>query len=64
LYLFKVLFKHLPGITEQWHEKQSGRPVSTCYLKLGPPEYKTGVLTTQPQHYVIQCYRWNSFTAQ
>jgi hypothetical protein len=48
-YNFKLLSQHLPGRAEKNHEtlrQDSRSPVRG--LKLRPPEYELGVLTTRP----------------
>jgi hypothetical protein len=46
---FTVLYLHFPGWTEENHKKPQSRYWSLDQnLNPGPPEYKTGVLTTQP----------------
>jgi hypothetical protein len=43
---FKVLYRHLPGRTEENHEKSRSRsPISGARLESGTSEYETGVLT-------------------
>jgi hypothetical protein len=44
---FNVLSLHLPGGTEENHEKPQDSRSPGRYLNPGPPEYKAGVLTTR-----------------
>jgi hypothetical protein len=46
--LFKVISRHLPGGTENNHEKDLGRPVSgPRFINPGPPKYAARVVTAQ-----------------
>jgi hypothetical protein len=49
---FKVLSENLPGVNEK-NKRKKGHNQDSHFLgrdvKLGPPEYKAGVLAAQPQ---------------
>jgi hypothetical protein len=50
---FKALSWHMPGRTEENHENLSQDSLSPGRdLNPEPPEYETGVLTTQPRRSV------------
>jgi hypothetical protein len=43
---FKVLYRDLPGRTEESHEKPEDGQSPKWYLNPGPSQYKAGVLIT------------------
>jgi hypothetical protein len=52
---FKILPRHLTGGTEENHGKPQSQDIRSpdCDLNPGPPEYESGVITTQHRQTVI-----------